>query len=254
MPLKIVRDFSDPAHTRKTVYVPDTADRANTRPQGRMYRDAEGRLRSRDAERAPARYFVGLDLGQAADYSAIAIVEKAETGLHVVHLDRTRGQSYPEIVRNTANLMVKPPLAGQALLVVDATGVGRAVLDMLRSSEQHPVAVTIHGGAKVTGSRRAPRVPKADLINGLLLAFQSGTVKISSALPHAATLAHELAEMRRKVSINGNAQYGVWRDAEHDDLVLALAIAVWQAERRAVSFCPAPEPEMLPEEWPNWPA
>jgi hypothetical protein len=252
MPLKIVRDFSDPAHARRVVYVPDPADRRGTRPQGSYRRDADGRFQTRHADRRPVRYFVGLDLGQAADYSAVAIVEKTEAGLHVVHLDRARGLPYPDIVRMTAGLMAKPPLSGQALLIVDGTGVGRAVVDLLRRAELQPVAVTIHGGAKVTGSRRSPRVPKGDLINGLLLAFQSGSVQIASALPHAATLARELAEMRRKISVNGNASYGVWREGEHDDLVLALAIAIWQAERRAVLLGPA-EPETLPEEWPNWP-
>jgi hypothetical protein len=236
MPLKIIHDFSDPNHTRKVVYVPDPADAPRTRPIGNMYRDAQGRMRNRLEERQPVKFFVGLDLGQAADFSAFAIVEKTATGLNVPHLDRVRGIPYPQLVTMTAELMSRPELSGCSKLVVDATGVGRPVLDMLRSADLQPVAVTIHGRAKVTGTRRAPHVPKRDLINCLLVSLQGGALRISSHLPHAATLARELTEMRRKLSSAGHDSYGVWRDGEHDDLVLALALAVWQAERRLSSY------------------
>ncbi|PLT97187.1 hypothetical protein [Sinorhizobium medicae] len=234
MPLKIVRDFSDPNHTRRVIYEPDRADAPRTRPRGSLYVDPDtGRWRSRRDEASPVKYFVGLDLGQAVDFTAFAVVEKGETGLAVPHLDRVRGLSYPQLVKMTADLMGRPPLAGASQLVVDATGVGRAVLDMLRSADLQPVAVTIHGGDKVTGARRAPRVPKRDLINTLLVVLQAGALKISSELQHAGTLARELSEMRRKLSAAGHDSYGVWRDGEHDDLVLALALAVWRAERTA---------------------
>jgi hypothetical protein len=231
MPLKIVRDFSDPNHTRKVVYEPDRADGPRTRPQGSIYRDGAGRLRNRREEGGPIKFYVGLDLGQAADFTAIAIVEKTENCLTVPHLDRVRGLPYPQLVTMTAELMARPELGGQSQLIVDATGVGRPVLDMLRSSELQPIAVTIHGGAKVHGSRRAPRVPKRDLVNCLLLALQGGALQISSERQHAETLARELTEMRRKLSAAGHDSYGVWREGEHDDLVLALALGVWQAER-----------------------
>ncbi|MDR7029821.1 hypothetical protein [Rhizobium rosettiformans] len=240
MPLRIVRDFSDPNHTRRVEYVPDPADRPNIRPRGNIYRDDDGRLRDRRHELGAVKFVVGLDLGQAADFTALAVLGKSEDGLAVRHLDRVRGRPYTDVVRSVASLMTSAPLAGQSLLVVDGTGVGRAVLDLLRSADLRPIAVTIHGGARVTGSRRAPRVPKADLVNGLLLAFQSGTVKIARDLPHAATLAAELADMRRKVSVAGHASYGVWREGAHDDLVLALAIAVWQAERRPMTSAADP--------------
>ena len=255
MPLKIVKDFSDPNHTRRVVYVPDRADEQRARPQGNLYRGSDGRWRNRREEAGPVRFYVGLDLGQAADFTAVAVVEKTESGLTVPHLDRVRGLPYPRLVSMTADLMATPELRDQSQLIVDATGVGRPVLDMLRYSDLQPVAVTIHGGAKVQGTRRAPRVPKRDLVNCLLVALQSGTLKISAHLQHAGTLTRELAEMRRKLSAAGHDSYGVWREGGHDDLVLALALAVWQAEQRSptVRISP-PLPDKLPEEWPSWPA
>ncbi|WP_392709593.1 hypothetical protein [Rhizobium ruizarguesonis] len=216
MPLKIVRDFSDPNHTRKVVYEPDRADRPRTRPQGNIYRDGEGRLRNRREEGGPIKFHVGLDLGQAADFTAIAIVEKTDSGLAVPHLDRVRGLPYPQLVTMTADLMARPELRGQSQLIVDATGVGRPVLDMLRSADLQPVAVTIHGGAKISGTRRAPRVPKRDLVNCLLVALQGGALKISSQLPHATTLAREFREMRRKLTAAGHDSLACCRFIGHE--------------------------------------
>lgn len=248
MPLKIIQNFDDPNHTRQTIYVPDNAESLAPRPEGTMFRDPiTRRWRNRNEERAPAQFIVGLDLAQAADYTATAVVERTADGLEVVFLDRIKGESYPVIVAQVHGLMAQPELAGKALLVADSTGVGRAVVDLLRSAGLQPVALSITGGKRVTGHRRAPKVPKGDLINGLLLAFQSGSLRIAADLEHAPTLSRELAEMRRKLSINGNAQYGVWRDGEHDDLVLALAIAVWQADRKSLA-APAPAPADDPDD------
>jgi len=36
--------------------------------------------------------------------------------------------------------------------------------------------------------------------------------------------------MQVRVSATGHEQYGSWRDGEHDDLVLAVAMACWRAK------------------------
>jgi hypothetical protein len=180
---------------------------------------------------ATREFVIGLDLGQAADFTALVAVERTAEGYAVPLIARTRGRSYPEIVARVADLMTEAPIADNSHLIVDATGVGRPVMDMLRGADLNPIAVTIHGGGKITGRRGWLRVPKRDLISVLLVAFQSGLIRISSELEHATTLAHELLGMRRRVTAAGTDQYGAWREGEHDDLVLALALAVWYAER-----------------------
>jgi hypothetical protein len=40
-----------------------------------------------------------------------------------------------------------------------------------------------------------------------------------------------MAEMRVKTTPSGNEQYGAWREGEHDDLVLAVALACWGARK-----------------------
>ena len=83
-----------------------------------------------------ARYFVGLDLGQARDYSALAVLEVEGFGLHAIlrvrHLQRWKlGTSYPQICEETYVLLHREPLQS-APLIVDATGVGRPVVDLFK--------------------------------------------------------------------------------------------------------------------------
>jgi hypothetical protein len=93
--------------------------------------------------------------------------------------------------------MRRPELAG-ARLVIDGTGLGRPVLDLLRSSGLDPVAVTITGGRNVTGGRRRLGVPKRDLINAVLLSLEAGKLKIAADIKHADHLRAELMECGRR--------------------------------------------------------
>ena len=110
---------------------------------------------------SPRRYSVGVDLGQASDFTAIAVLEKTiappETamfspvgespsnrlvegsiGYDLVYLKRPKlGTPYDTIARRVADLIceLEPQGAygelGQVTLSVDGTGVGRGVVDML---------------------------------------------------------------------------------------------------------------------------
>lgn len=229
MPLKIIKTPNDPVHSCRAVYIADSSQNKGARPQGDLYRDENGALRSRRADRrnqqANSNLFVGLDLGQANDFTALVIVERNENGHAVRHIERTRFVSYPDIAARVSNLMARPELNG-AQLLVDRTGVGRPVYDLLRTGGLNPIGITITGGSRVTGNRRNPRVPKRDLINAVLLALQSETLFIAADLPGADLLRQELADMRAKVTAAGHDQYEA-RAGTHDDLTIALAIAIW---------------------------
>ena len=56
---------------------------------------------------------------------------------------------------------------------------------------------------------------------------------IASGLKEAATLANEFQNMRVKIDLRtAHDSYTTWRDGQHDDLVLAVALASWWAEKR----------------------
>ena len=116
---------------------------------------------------------------------------------------------------------------------MDGTGVGRAVLDMMRASGLDPVAITIHGGDAVTYDH-GWRVPKRDLVGAMQVLLQSGRFKVSNALPLAPVLTQELLQFKVKIDpLTAHDSYGAWREGAHDDIVLACAVACWYAERMA---------------------
>jgi hypothetical protein len=192
-----------------------------------------------------ANFYVGVDLGQASDYTAIAVAERVEDlgaketvkkgneyQLHIRHLERFRDVRYPEVSERVKRLLGAPPLQKNSKLVVDATGVGAAVVDMLRGSAGLTFdAVTITGGdTQSKAGYGSYRVPKRDLVGGLQVLLQSGRLKIASSLEHAGTLRAELLNFRVKINLaSGHDSYEAWREGDHDDLVLAAALAVWSA-------------------------
>jgi hypothetical protein len=118
-------------------------------------------------------------------------------------------------------------------LVVDATGVGAPVVDMFKRAKVRPIAVTITWGFEVTRvSGREFRVPKRDLVSTLRLLLDDGRLHIAESLPDSSVLVDELLNFRLKISRGGHDTYEPWREGEHDDLVLATALAVWYGEHQ----------------------
>ena len=73
----------------------------------------------------------------------------------------------------------------------------------------------------------------ASLVSNLLLLSQEGRLKIASGLAEAKTLVAELQNMRVKIDLKtAHDSYGAWREGQHDDLVLAVALAAWWGENK----------------------
>src|SRR5829696_8097229 len=107
-----------------------------------------------DSAAPPTTYFVGLDLGQSADYTALAVVQKVptydqQTGehgteLHLKHLERYPLKTpYTDIADQVKSLLTGPPFTddirdgfrirkARTELIVDKTGVGVAGSDYLK--------------------------------------------------------------------------------------------------------------------------
>jgi hypothetical protein len=193
--------------------------------------------------------FVGVDFGQARDYTAIAVLERAElrgkydyavraykkeVALRLRYLERIPlGTSYTEVVERVAEVTRNRQLAGRCHLAVDGTGVGRPVVDHLRRARPEAILmpVTITAGQMETTDQGFYRVPKRDLIIGLQLVLQRGGLQIAAKLPFARKLVEELEAVEVRISPAGNEQYAAWREGTHDDLVFAVALAYWSAQK-----------------------
>jgi hypothetical protein len=194
-------------------------------------------------------FYVGLDLGQSADYTALAVVHSVHTrtpngetvrGLHHRHLKRYPLRTpYPEIVEKVFALVrdekLSPteydPLRGRyssqpPALVVDNTGVGVAVTDLLKAKGLRFSSVTITGGDTAHKSGRNWRVPKRDLVAALEVPFHTGELKVAEGLTLWPVLKEELLNFRRKINLKtAHDSYEHWRESDHDDLVLATTLA-----------------------------
>ncbi len=147
------------------------------------------------------------------------------------------GTPYPQIVKDVAALLQQPGLGSDVRLIIDATGVGRPVVDLFHA---HPgrrfpvVPVVITAGNQVTQEAGFWHVPKRDLVGVVQVALQNKRLRFPDPkkLPTVDVLTHELSNFRVTISAAGHDSYAAWRERDHDDLVLALAVALWYAATR----------------------
>lgn len=193
--------------------------------------------------------YLGLDIGQAADYTALVADDvtmeqcgyDAQGGLDYERIHRIRhverfplAMSYPEMVSRIIK-MVETPQLRDSRLVVDATGVGRPVVDMLRSARVPIFPVMITGGAAESFDSAAGfwHIPKRELVSTVQVVLGHGRLRFAK-LPESDTIKREFQNFKLKITASRNATYEAWRDGDHDDLVLAVALAVYFGERHRV--------------------
>jgi hypothetical protein len=131
-----------------------------------------------------------------------------------------------------AEVVKRPPLSWP-VLVVDQTGVGQAVVDCLVQAQLSatlvPIMITSSSGKSRTDGKQW-FVPKRELVFCLQGLLRSERLQIA-ALPERSTLAHELMAFQVKVTKSGNETFAARSERDHDDLVLAVALATWWGER-----------------------
>ncbi len=180
-------------------------------------------------------FYVGLDLGQRRDHSAIAVLQRKDRRrLLVRYLERVPlGTPYTAVVARIREIVQHPELRGQCALVVDGTGVGAPVVDSLRAARLgcQLDAVTITGGDHEHGRDGEWSVPKRDLIAGVQILLERGELRIAKALTEAGSLVRELLAIRITMAGNGRVRLGADGFGEHDDLVIAVALTCWRARR-----------------------
>ena len=226
-------------------------------------------------------YYLGLDLGQMQDYTALTVLQRIKPepppaqpepairgrqsvggpfatirsaprpvsaptdGYHLRHVERLPlGTSYTAVAERVLAVQRSGPLASaDTVVVADTTGVGLPVFEMLKGAGVTGLrGVTIHSGDAVSRDGAIHRVPKRDLVSTLQVLFQSGRLQIADGLAEGAILRHELQSFKAKINIaTGHDSYEAWREGDHDDLVLSLAMACWYAEtQRPTVHIPRP--------------
>ena len=193
-------------------------------------------------------FYLGLDLGDMRDFAALVIIEKLrvmtenkgfpyppvfDLRYHVRYAQRFElGTTYPAICEAINLLTSTNELNRQYLVILDATGVGQPVYQLLREKKILTVPVTITAGAEEVYTPEGEyHVPKRILVSNLQVLFQTGQLKFAEGLPELPVLIEELKNFKAKISLSGHDTYEAWRENDHDDLVLALALAAWFAQK-----------------------
>ena len=206
-----------------------------------------------------SKFIFGLDLGQANDYTGLVIAERLQAWkscvrgvtdqdpvivrdwmptteldepiYHVRHIERMKlGTPYPEVIKRVQELITSQEVAGKYMLIVDYTGVGRPVFDMALKAGLEAVGATITGGDAITCKGRQVRVAKRVLVSTVMAVMQTGRLKFAEGMHGAGALKDELLNFRVKITDSANDIYSA-REGAHDDLVIALALALFAGEK-----------------------
>jgi hypothetical protein len=197
---------------------------------------------------APVRFVAALDVAQQNDWTALAIFELvrapenpkriAETRL--VALDRWQ-KHYPDTLEELGVIFSDETFKARTLLATDATGGGLSLYeDMVRYEpllacvgKERISPVVITPGQNEERAGRFYKVPKHLLITRLQSAIRRRDIRVPRKLPLYNILESELEgyEMKlsagsKRVTFSNNPRDG---GPEHDDTILALAIAWWRA-------------------------
>jgi hypothetical protein len=191
---------------------------------------------------------VGLDLGQAQDYTAMAVVKRLNPELawefyghddpdsfiyELKYLKRwPLGTSYPQIVDDVVQMANHRALLDRSKWMIDTTGVGTPIADQLFEIGLDAVPILITSGRRSNRNKRTLCVPKRDLIATVSVFLQNGMLKFPSDIELRNEFIAELTNFTMRISRTGQDTYSPLQHSQHDDLVMALALACYYHERR----------------------
>jgi len=201
-------------------------------------------------------HLIGVDLGRQNDFAAPVIFEdeliqkpvtRAPNELppryrdvpslltriyKCVDMNQWRDVSYPMTAQRIKRIVDSPLISRDYILVLDATAVGEAVMDMLREIYHlNPIGVAFTSGDSVTQSVYGYNVPKWMLVQNLQVLGEMERLKIAEDLELALTFKEQLRHFTSTVSRRtGHESFNADSESEHDDLPMAAAVVLWYAE------------------------
>jgi len=179
------------------------------------------------------KYTLGLDLGQQNDYTVLTVAEPVfgtdgSLSINVPYVYRfPLRMSYVYVVEYLEKFIKNREL-DEYVLIVDYTGVGRPVVDLLNDYDINTIGLTITGGHKSNwATGRSVTVPKLELISRLQVAIQCSKLQLAKGIQCIDVLIKELINFTitsgRGIKMEAASGY-------HDDTVMSLAMVVWYIE------------------------
>jgi len=174
---------------------------------------------------------LGWDVAQTTDSSIIAVVES--DGRPAMYWVRRiaklpKGMPYDQQVIMARELVTQYK---NPTLLIDRTGVGLPICDMIVAGGLNPLQVSLTVG-DVT-SRPEPgkiNLPKRDLVAAITKTIQERRLKVVPGCENAALFRSELKNFQLKVSASGHNTYNA-AQGSHDDTITAIGLCLWHGEQ-----------------------
>lgn len=179
---------------------------------------------------------IGLDVGRENDPAALAVLHARDLrpeshrpiwkALDVGNI--ALGTAYTDLAHTAADMAAEFHHAGfPVVLAIDATGIGGAIVELARRRrpEVHIAAVTISGGHVLSRTDEHDyTVGKHRLTEVLQVALEQGGLRLPDT-DGTHELHQQLAAFSRQRTPSGYTKHEA--ASGHDDLVLALELALW---------------------------
>ena len=149
---------------------------------------------------------IGIDLAKTTDWTVMLVLDAAG---RMVEMQRFHRISWPAQIQKIVEFVSKYP---NSVVRVDATGVGDPIYDQLRVALPNH---RIHGIHLTSASKEA-------LIENLAMCIETERISITDERQ----LVHELMCYEFEQTAGLHMRYNA-PDGEHDDCVIALALAAW---------------------------
>jgi len=164
-------------------------------------------------------YTTGVDLARVEDFTVISVLDPYGRQVYYERFNQISWMRQVEAVKRVSQLY-------PGIVVMDSTGVGDPIYEQMCNANL-PVV-----GVKISSASKSP------LIDRLAVAFDNGQIRLMDIQQQT----NELQSYEYDITAHGNTRMQA-PEGEHDDTVIALALAV--------SYCPfahvgVPPPEYDP--------
>ncbi|MFE5773697.1 hypothetical protein ACFQ7O_35685 [Streptomyces sp. NPDC056485] len=208
--------------------------------------DVAARLAEPDdpADWRPGWAVLGVDLGKRTDHSAFALLVPAPVGWRFPSVTRMplasgAGERHYLTQSKRVAAAAAKVLAdvGPVTILVDATGVGEAVIEMVAEalpvdSRVRLVSVVLTGGRGANHREDRWTVSKTALVDPMVAALEQGELTFGPFNDRDVVRRELLAYRVKASSVEAGAdRLEAERQSDHDDTVVACAMAVYAARR-----------------------
>jgi hypothetical protein len=174
---------------------------------------------------------LGWDVAQTTDSSIIAVISYDNNPAmywirRIVRLPR--GMPYDQQVAAVRELFFQYQ---SPKLIIDRTGVGLPICDMIVAGGLQPVQVSLTSGDLVNQPEPGKiNLPKKDMVAALTKVIQERRIKVVAGCENAGLFRAELKNFQLKVSASGHNTYNA-APGQHDDTITAVGLCLWDGEK-----------------------